>query len=79
MKINIIGTSGSGKSTFSKQIAQKLNIPHIELDALFWKENWTPSSDQEFFTKIEKAIKLKKALILIILKLIRVMKGTCMI
>ena len=56
MKINIIGTSGSGKSTFSKQIAQKLNIPHIELDALFWKENWTPSSDQEFFTKIEKAI-----------------------
>ena len=56
MKINIIGTSGSGKSTFSKQIAQKLNIPHIELDGLFWKENWTPSSDQKFFTNIEKAI-----------------------
>ncbi|MBT4141869.1 MAG: adenylate kinase, partial [Chloroflexi bacterium] len=30
MRINVIGTSGSGKSTFSKQLAQKLDCPYIE-------------------------------------------------
>ncbi len=56
MRINVIGTSGSGKSTFSKRIAQKLNIPYIELDALFWKPNWTESTNEEFFPKVAKAI-----------------------
>ena len=56
MRINVIGTSGSGKSTLSKRIAKKLDIPYIELDALFWKSNWTESKDDEFFPKIEKAV-----------------------
>ena len=51
MRINVIGTSGSGKSTFSKRIANKLNIPYIELDALFWNANWIESTDEEFFPK----------------------------
>ena len=56
MRINVIGTSGSGKSTFSERIAKKLNIPYIELDALFWNANWTESTDEEFFPKIQKAV-----------------------
>ena len=56
MRINVIGTSGSGKSTFSKRIAEKLNIPYIELDALFWKANWTESTIEEFSHKIQKAV-----------------------
>ena len=56
MRINVIGTSGSGKSTFSKRIAEKLNIPYIELDALFWKANWTESTYEEFSHKIQKAV-----------------------
>ena len=56
MRINVIGTSGSGKSTLSKRIAKKLDIPYIELDALFWKSNWTESKDEEFFPKIEEAV-----------------------
>lgn len=55
MRINVIGTSGSGKSTFSKRIAEKLNIPYIELDELFWKTNWNESTDSEFFPKIQQA------------------------
>lgn len=31
-RICIIGTSGSGKTTLARQIAQKLKIPHLELD-----------------------------------------------
>ena len=32
MRINVIGTAGSGKSTFSKKIAEKLDIPCIEIE-----------------------------------------------
>jgi len=58
MRINVLGTSGSGKSTFSKKLADKLNVPYVQLDELFWKPNWTESSDKEFFPKIEDALSL---------------------
>ena len=56
MRINVLGTSGSGKSTFSKKLADKLNVPYVQLDELFWKPNWTESSDEELFPKLEKAV-----------------------
>ena len=56
MKINVTGTSSSGKSTLSKKIAHRLNIPYIELDQLFWQPNWQGSSDDIFFAKIEAAL-----------------------
>ncbi|HDY8086621.1 TPA: (d)CMP kinase, partial [Vibrio vulnificus] len=33
-RINVIGTSGSGKSTFSRQLASKLKYPYLEMDAI---------------------------------------------
>ena len=57
MKINVIGTSGSGKSTFSKEIASTLKIPYIEMDKLFWGPNWYWPSDAEFFPRVEEACK----------------------
>lgn len=52
-RINIIGTSGSGKTTFAKHLSNKLNHQYIEMDSIFWKPNWTESTDQEFFQKLE--------------------------
>ena len=52
MRINVIGTAGSGKSFFSKRVAQKLNIPYVELEALAWKSNWTESTDEELFSNL---------------------------
>ncbi|MCF6264133.1 MAG: AAA family ATPase [Xanthomonadales bacterium] len=51
-KINIIGTSGSGKSTFAKALSKKLDYPYIEMDAIFWGKNWYWPSDDEFFNKL---------------------------
>ena len=56
MRINVIGTSGSGKSTFAKALAQKLAVPYVEMDALYWKPNWGESSDAELFAKLEQAL-----------------------
>lgn len=54
-RIAIVGTSGSGKTTLAQQVSQALHIPHIELDALFWKPNWEMSNSIEFFDRIEAA------------------------
>lgn len=36
------GVSGVGKTTLARQIAGLIAAPHIEIDALFHGENWTP-------------------------------------
>jgi len=56
-KILVVGTSGSGKSTLAKNISNILGIKDIELDALFWKENWQESSNDDFRDKIMQSIK----------------------
>jgi len=55
-RINVVGTSGSGKSTFSKLLAERLTIRYIEMDALFWKKDWQQSNDEEFFTKLNDCL-----------------------
>ena len=55
-RINVVGTSASGKSTFSKALAQQLKLSYIELDDLFWLDDWVESSDQEFFKKVQQKI-----------------------
>jgi len=51
-RISIIGTTGSGKTTLAKEIAVCLDIPHIELDAIHWRENWEPLSRDEFRNQV---------------------------
>lgn len=35
-KYFISGGSGSGKSTYAKQLSEQLNIPHFDLDDIYW-------------------------------------------
>jgi adenylate kinase family enzyme len=55
-RINVIGTSGSGKTTFARRIAERLHIPHVELDALHWQPNWTETPVDEFRAKVRDAL-----------------------
>jgi adenylate kinase family enzyme len=56
-RISIVGTTGSGKTTLARQVAQHCQIPHIELDALHWEPNWTPVSDPVFRDRVTEALK----------------------
>jgi adenylate kinase family enzyme len=56
LRINVIGTTGSGKTTFAKKLAETLSIPFIELDALFWEPNWQMPEDGELFNRLESAL-----------------------
>jgi adenylate kinase family enzyme len=40
MRASVIGTSCSGKTTFSRRLSQLYNLEHIELDALYWLPEW---------------------------------------
>lgn len=53
-RIAVIGTSGSGKTTLARQLSQRLNVPHIELDAIHWKPNWTPTPAQEMLPIVDR-------------------------
>jgi len=44
----VVGTSGSGKSTFARKLASIIGGSHVELDALHWAANWTPRTAPEF-------------------------------
>jgi len=61
IKVNVIGATGSGKSTLSKKIAQKLGIEHIELDHLYWKPNWKESETSEFRERVSSHLHLKES------------------
>ncbi|QCJ70168.1 adenylate kinase [Providencia heimbachae] len=56
MKINVIGTTGSGKSTLGKELAALFQVSYVELDAIYWKKNWQSSSDDELNQKLTHAL-----------------------
>ena len=51
-RINVIGTAGSGKSTFSRALSAKLDLPHIEMDKLYWLPHWREPKFEDFASKI---------------------------
>lgn len=55
-RINVIGTSGSGKSTFSRKLAAIIGAPYLEIDHMFWGPDWTNLDDPEFFAKMEQQL-----------------------
>jgi adenylate kinase family enzyme len=55
-RISVVGTTGSGKTTLARQVAQHFQIPHIELDALHWEPNWTASPPQVFRDRVTEAL-----------------------
>ena len=52
----MIGTSGSGKTTFGKKLAETLSIPFLEMDAIFWGPEWSSPEDQVLFARLSKAL-----------------------
>ena len=56
-RINVVGSTGMGKTTLAAQLGKLLGIEHVELDDLFWEENWAQPSDDVFLPRVEKALR----------------------
>ena len=55
-RIVVIGTTGSGKTTLAKALSARLNLPHVEMDAIHWGPNWTPLPDDALRAAITHAL-----------------------
>jgi adenylate kinase family enzyme len=54
-RIVVVGVSGSGKTTFASQLALRLGVAHIELDALHWRPGWQPAPLEVFRQQVLEA------------------------
>lgn len=54
-RINVVGTSCSGKTTLARDLAERLSLPYVELDALFWGPDWMPVPDEVFRERVAAA------------------------
>ena len=51
-RILIIGCGGAGKSTLARKLGERLDIPVVHLDKLWWKPGWIESDREEFDAKL---------------------------
>ncbi len=55
-RISVVGTIGSGKTTFARKAAKLLDSPHIELDALHWEPHWKEAPNELFRERVKKSL-----------------------
>ena len=55
-RVSVVGNSGSGKTTVARELAARLDAPHIELDAIFHQPGWTELPEQEFRQRVSAAV-----------------------
>ena len=56
-RVIIIGCGGSGKSTLSRALSEKTNLPVVHLDKLFWREGWINIPREEFNILLREELK----------------------
>ncbi len=55
-RIVVVGSTGSGKTTVGKRIAEILKVPFVEMDALNWGPNWTERPLEVFRKELREAV-----------------------
>ena len=51
-RVLVMGSSGSGKSTFARRLSEMVGAPFVSLDALYWKPGWVASDNAEFGERV---------------------------
>ncbi len=55
-KVIVIGCPGSGKSTFSRELAARTGLPLYHLDILFWNSDGTTVEKTVFLAKLREIL-----------------------
>jgi adenylate kinase family enzyme len=55
-KIAIVGSPGSGKSTFARKLAEATGLPLHHLDALYWGPGWVRRHTADEWSALQSAL-----------------------
>lgn len=55
-RVLVLGSSGSGKSTFTGRLARALNVEAIHLDSHYWQPNWTATPPAEWQARVAELL-----------------------
>lgn len=59
-RVVVVGATGSGKTVLAARLAQVLDAPHIDLDALHWQPGWQPTPTEVFRQGVQEAVNGKR-------------------
>ena len=62
-RIIIIGCGGAGKSTLARQLGEKLDLPVVHLDSIFWLPGWVEMDRDEFDRRVREEMAKEKWII----------------
>ncbi|HEV2377542.1 MAG TPA: hypothetical protein VGS19_35925 [Streptosporangiaceae bacterium] len=51
-RVSVVGVSGSGKSRVARELAARLSVPHVELDAIYHQPGWAGLPVAEFRSRV---------------------------
>jgi adenylate kinase family enzyme len=55
-RVSIVGVPGAGKTTIGRRLAASLDVPFLELDAIFHQPGWTDLPRDDFRMQIREAL-----------------------
>lgn len=55
-RVVIFGCSGTGKSTLARKLGERLGLPVVHMDALFWEPGWTEPDGEAFRARVAAAL-----------------------
>lgn len=55
-RVSVVGSTGTGKTTFGRELARILGVPFVELDALAWGPGWTMVPAERFQALVAEAV-----------------------
>ena len=59
-RVLIIGCGGAGKSTLARQLGQKLGLPVVHLDSIFWLPGWVEMEKDTFDERVRQELRKDK-------------------
>jgi len=55
-RVSVVGTSGSGKTAVSSELAARLGLPHFELDATYHRPSWNELPLGDFRAEVARLV-----------------------
>jgi len=55
-RVVVVGSTGAGKTTLARTLAERLDVRHVELDALHWDPGWVGAEREVFRSRVAEAL-----------------------